>query len=155
MNAFQRVVDCVWIVAAHYIACWIRTPPVLWTQQMTTATAIAIVVFNTIAEFNGIYRPWRSERVSREIWELFTTWLFVPPLLFFLAFFTKKSADYSRVVSLAWFVGTPLLLIASRLVQRVVLRSLRAPAATCAASPSWAPPPAPRSCARSSSSAPG
>jgi putative colanic acid biosysnthesis UDP-glucose lipid carrier transferase len=124
VNAFQRVVDVGWIVAAHTISCWMYK--VAWLQPMTTATAIAVVVFNTIAEFNGLYRPWRSERVSREIWELFTTWIFVPPLLFFLAFFTKTSADYSRVVSLGWFVGAPVLLIASRLIQRVVLRQLRA-----------------------------
>jgi putative colanic acid biosynthesis UDP-glucose lipid carrier transferase len=124
VNAFQRVVDGVWIVVAHYIACWTYQVP--WLQAMTTATAIAVVVFNTIAEFNGLYRPWRSERVSREIWELFTTWVFVPPLLFFLAFLTKTSAQYSRVVSLGWFIGAPVLLCASRLVQRFVLRRLRA-----------------------------
>ena len=124
VNAFQRVVDGVWIVVAHYIACWTYQVP--WLQAMTTATAIAVVVFNTIAEFNGLYRPWRSERVSREIWELFTTWVFVPPLLFFLAFLTKTSAQYSRVVSLGWFIGAPVLLCASRLVQRFILRRLRA-----------------------------
>src|SRR4051812_24445629 len=124
VNAFQRVVDGVWIVVAHYLACW--TYSIIWAQSMTTATAIAVVVFNTIAEFNGLYRPWRSERVSREVWELFTTWLFVPPILFFLAFVTKSTAAYSRVVTLGWFVGTPVLLCASRLVQRLILRQMRA-----------------------------
>jgi putative colanic acid biosynthesis UDP-glucose lipid carrier transferase len=124
VNAFQRVVDGLWIVVAHYLACWAYHSA--WLQPMTTATAIAVVVFNTVAEFNGLYRPWGSERVSREIWELFSTWLFVPPLLFFLAFITKSTTQYSRVVSLGWFLGAPVLLCASRLVQRQVLRRLRA-----------------------------
>src|SRR5688572_10662716 len=93
---------------------------------MTTATAIAVMVFNTIAEFNGLYRPWRSERLSREIWELFTTWLFVPPILFCFAFLTKTSAQYSRVVSLGWFIGAPVLLCASRLLGRLIVRQMRA-----------------------------
>src|SRR3954453_19571899 len=124
VNAFQRVIDGIWIVLAHYLACWAYSD--IWRQVMTTATAIAVVVFNTIAEFNGLYRPWRSERLSREIWEVISTWLFVPPILFFLAFVTKTSAESSRVVSLGWFLGTPLLLCTSRLAGRLILRHMRA-----------------------------
>jgi putative colanic acid biosynthesis UDP-glucose lipid carrier transferase len=124
VNAFQRVADGIWIVVAHFFACLAYEDQ--WRQTQTTATAIAVVVFNSIAEFNGLYRPWRSERLSRELWEVFTTWLFVPPILFFFAFVTKTSAQYSRVVSLGWFIGAPLLLCASRLGGRLIVRHLRA-----------------------------
>jgi putative colanic acid biosysnthesis UDP-glucose lipid carrier transferase len=124
VHGFQRIADLMWIVIAHFLACWAYSDQ--WRQPMTTATAIAVVVFNSIAEFNGLYRPWRSERLSRELWVVFTTWLFVPPILFFCAFVTKSSAHYSRVVSLGWFVTAPLLLCASRLAGRMVVRHLRA-----------------------------
>jgi putative colanic acid biosynthesis UDP-glucose lipid carrier transferase len=124
VHGFQRIADLMWIVVAHFLACWAYHDH--WRQPMTTATAIAVVVFNSIAEFNGLYRPWRSERLSRELWVVFTTWLFVPPILFFFAFITKTSSAYSRVVSLGWFLGAPLLLCTSRLAGRLVVRHLRA-----------------------------
>jgi putative colanic acid biosynthesis UDP-glucose lipid carrier transferase len=125
VTAFQRVGDGLLIVLAHYLI-WYAYEENPWRQSMTTATAISIVVFNSIAEFNGLYRPWRSERVSREIWEVFTTWAFVPPILFFLAFITKTTDHFSRVVSLGWFLATPVLVCVSRIGGRILLRRLRA-----------------------------
>jgi putative colanic acid biosysnthesis UDP-glucose lipid carrier transferase len=126
VHAFQRILDGVWIVLAHYfaaIAYWKGAP---WLPTMTAASAIAVVVFNTIAEFNGLYRQWRSERISREIWEVCTTWLFIPPAVFFYYFATKTSGDVSRMVSAGWFLGAPLLLCASRVGGRLIVRHMRA-----------------------------
>ena len=93
---------------------------------MTTATAVAIVIFQFFAEINGLYRPWRSERLSREMFETVATWLFVPPVLFLLAFGTKTSADFSRLASMGWFIVTPMVLLLWRAGVRLGLRRARA-----------------------------
>ena len=59
------------------------------TQRMTTATVIALVAFNLAAEWRGLYRPWRAERLTREVRVAITTWLVVPPVLMAFGFVTK------------------------------------------------------------------
>jgi putative colanic acid biosysnthesis UDP-glucose lipid carrier transferase len=124
VGALQRIVDSAWIVLVHVVACWAYRD--VWRPAMTTATALAVITFIFVAEFRGLYRPWRAERLGRETWETFATWLFVPPILFFLAFITKTSTLYSRAVTTGWFLLAPLALCGWRLALRLVLRNLRA-----------------------------
>lgn len=123
LSAFQRLADLLSIALAHYIACVFYRDQ--WRAPMTAATAIALVAFNLLAEWRGLYRPWRSERIARELEAAFTTWLAVPIMLFALGFITKTSASFSRAVSVGWFLSTPLLLGAWRMGARVLLRYLR------------------------------
>ncbi len=124
VGAMQRLADTAWIILAHYLAFVAHND--VWRPAMTTATAIAVVLYGLAAEVNGIYRAWRSERLIVEIRAVFTTWLVVPPTLFLIAFATKTTADHSRMVSLGWFGLALALLIGWRLATRFVLRSLRA-----------------------------
>ncbi len=123
LSAFQRLADLLSIAVAHYIACVFYRDQ--WRAPMTAATAIALVAFNLLAEWRGLYRPWRSERIARELEAAFTTWLAVPIMLFALGFITKTSASFSRAVSVGWFLSTPILLGAWRMGARVLLRYLR------------------------------
>lgn len=123
LSAFQRLADLLSIAVAHYIACSFYRDS--WRAPMTAATAVALVAFNLLAEWRGLYRPWRSERIARELEAAFTTWLAVPVLLFALGFITKTSASFSRAVSVGWFLSTPLLLSAWRIGARIMLRYLR------------------------------
>jgi putative colanic acid biosynthesis UDP-glucose lipid carrier transferase len=124
LTAFQRLADFLAIGLTHYLSCTFFRDE--WRPQMTAATAIALVVFNLLAEWRGLYRPWRSERIDRELREAATTWLAVPVVLFSLAFFTKTSVAFSRAVSVGWFVTAPVLLSTWRLGARTVLRYVRA-----------------------------
>jgi putative colanic acid biosynthesis UDP-glucose lipid carrier transferase len=124
LTAFQRLADFLAIGLAHYLACGYFKDT--WRPQMTAATAISLVVFNLLAEWRGLYRPWRSERIARELSEAATAWLAVPVVLFTLGFITKTSVGFSRAVSVVWFVSTPLLLSVWRLGARLVLRYMRA-----------------------------
>jgi len=96
LSAFQRLADLLSIAVAHYLACTFYRDS--WRAPMTAATAIALVAFNLLAEWRGLYRPWRSERIARELEAAFTTWLAVPVMLFALGFITKTSASFSRAV---------------------------------------------------------
>jgi putative colanic acid biosysnthesis UDP-glucose lipid carrier transferase len=119
----QRLFDAVLIVLAHAMACVLYGEP--WRQSMTTAAALGVVLFGLAAEFGGIYRPWRTETISRELRETLVAWVAVPLGLAGFGFVTKTSADYSRGVSFVWFLVTPMLLCASRLVVRIYLRHIR------------------------------
>jgi putative colanic acid biosynthesis UDP-glucose lipid carrier transferase len=85
----------------------------------------AVVIFHLSAQANGVYRAWRSEPLKNEVFAIWGTWAVVVPVLLLLAFATKTSESYSRVISLAWFAGAPVLLSVSRLVVRMTLQEMR------------------------------
>ena len=124
VSALQRFADWLWIALGHYLACLIRED--VWHERMTTATVIALVAFNLAAEWRGLYRPWRAERLTREVRVAITTWLVVPPILMAFGFVTKTGASFSRAVTLLWmFALTPALIVMWRVVGRVVVRQMR------------------------------
>ena len=82
--------------------------------------------FNLAAEWRGLYRPWRAERLTREMRLAVTTWLVVPPILLSVGFMAKTGANFSRAVTLLWmFAATPGLIVLWRVVGRLMLRQLR------------------------------
>lgn len=123
LSAFQRLADCVSIVLAHYLVCVFYGDQ--WRPAMTVATAIAVVVFNLLAESRGLYRGWRSESIGRELKIAGTIWLAVPVALFLFAFVTKTTATFSRAVTLGWIVSTLVLFGGWRVGARMVLRFAR------------------------------
>lgn len=123
LSAFQRLADCLSICLGHYLACFFYRDT--WRPPMTVATGIALVVFNLIAESRGLYRPWRSEPIGRELRAAFTIWLAVPVILFVIGFFTKTTTSFSRAVTIGWAGSTLILLCAWRAAVRLVLRYVR------------------------------
>ena len=123
LSAFQRLADFASIALAHFLACAFYGDP--WRPPMTLATAVALIGFNLLAEWRGLYRPWRSQRIAQEFWAAFATWAVVPVLLLALAFATKTSANFSRAVTVGWFLATPLFLGTWRMGARVILRYIR------------------------------
>ena len=65
LSAFHRIVDLVLIAAGHYLACFFYRD--YWRSPMTSATVIALVTFNLVAEWRGLYRPWRAEPLWSEL----------------------------------------------------------------------------------------
>jgi putative colanic acid biosynthesis UDP-glucose lipid carrier transferase len=123
VGALQHLGDAFWIALAHYIAVSLYHEE-FGTEDLS-ATAIAIVAFLLVAEANGLYRSWRGAPMLRELRELFATWVFVPLLLVVLAFITKTSAQFSRFISVAWFVLAPSLMLLWRIAVRICLLELR------------------------------
>jgi putative colanic acid biosynthesis UDP-glucose lipid carrier transferase len=123
LSALQRLTDCLSIGLGHYLACMFYGDS--WRGPMTIATMIAIVLFNLLAESRGLYRPWRSENLSRELRASFAIWLGVLVALCITGFITKTSTYFSRAVTLGWFGSTMLLLGVWRLIARTLLRYVR------------------------------
>ncbi len=119
----QRLVDVAVVVGAQVLAHAVYGES--WNEQATTITVIALLVFGLAGEVGGLYRPWRTGTVLREVKNALVAWMTVPLALFAFWFLTKTSVHYSRVASSAWFVFTPLLLCAVRVGVRVGLRVLR------------------------------
>jgi putative colanic acid biosynthesis UDP-glucose lipid carrier transferase len=119
----QRFVDVLSIIGAQVLAHAIYPEP--WSDQTTTMTVIALLVFGLAAELKGLYRPWRTGTILRESKDALLAWLMVPVALFAFWFFTKTATQYSRVASFAWFAFAPLLFCAVRIGARTVMRILR------------------------------
>ena len=121
--ALQRIVDIAIIIGAQVLAHAVY--PEAWSEQTTTITVIALLVFGFAAELGGLYRPWRTGTILREIKDALVAWLAVPLALFAFWFFTKTAADHSRVASFAWFAFAPLFLSTVRVGVRTALRLMR------------------------------
>jgi putative colanic acid biosysnthesis UDP-glucose lipid carrier transferase len=119
----QRVVDFLIIIGAQAFAHAIFPEP--WSDQTTTITVIALLVFGFAAELSGLYRPWRTGTILRESKDAVLAWLAVPTILFAFWFFTKTASNYSRAASFAWFAIAPIILCTVRVGVRIALRILR------------------------------
>ena len=95
LSALQRLTDCLAIGLGHHVASQFYGNS--WRGPMTIATMIAIVLFNLLAESRGLYRPWRSESLSRELRASFAIWSCVVVVLVIAGFVTKTSTYFSRV----------------------------------------------------------
>lgn len=123
VSNLQRLADALIIVGAQYIACAAHGER--WRQVNTLAVATGIAAFHLISEMNGLYRSWRGTPMKREALHAVTTWAAVAPILLMLAFFTKTTDQFSRVISTVWFMLTPAMLVAWRVSVRVGLMTLR------------------------------
>lgn len=136
VSTIQRLADAFWIGVSYFIAetvqphlsAWLdRTTfsPSAWTDQDAAAVATAIVAFFVMAEANGLYRSWRGAPVWREAGAVVTTFLTAAPVLLFVAFLSKTTADFSRVTSVVWLVLGPTCLVSWRIGVRSVLNRMR------------------------------
>lgn len=96
-----------------------------WDAVRIVAVVLAVIVFALIAEMQGVYRSWRTSSLADEIRSVTSIWSFVVFILLVLAFATKTSAIFSRIMMLSWFVTVPFLLAGVRLVARGGLRYAR------------------------------
>jgi putative colanic acid biosynthesis UDP-glucose lipid carrier transferase len=106
-----RLTDALVIVIAHLVATYFR-PEVTLAQGFTSvATLLAVAAFWILADANGLYSSTlRSAPRRVEVGKVWLSWGATPPILLTLAFLTKTAYDYSRVVTLTWFVLTPVLI---------------------------------------------
>jgi len=116
---FARLLDASLISVAHYLATFSRDYTTLLDPQLAISTLVAIAVFSVIGDANGLYRSTlRSAPPKVELGKVWFSWGFTPPILLTLAFATKTGDDYSRIVTLVWFLVAPTLISAVRLGSR-------------------------------------
>jgi putative colanic acid biosynthesis UDP-glucose lipid carrier transferase len=118
---FARFQDAFLIAIAHYFATFFRDHSTLLDPQLAISTLVAIAVFSVIGDANGLYRSTlRSAPPKVELGKVWLSWGFTPPILLTLAFATKTGDNYSRIVTLVWFLFAPTLISAVRLGSRRV-----------------------------------
>ncbi len=123
LNLAMRGIDAGIIVGVHIGAVVFNGEH--WREMHTTATIVAVVLFHFVTQSMGLYRAWRGETIGREVFRAFLSWGVVTAVLLLLAFVSKRSADYSRAISLFWGIGTPVGIAIWRTALRLVLRRAR------------------------------
>jgi putative colanic acid biosysnthesis UDP-glucose lipid carrier transferase len=118
---FARFQDAFLIFLAHYLATFSRDDTTLLSPELAIGTLVAIAVFNIVGDANGLYRSTlRSAPNKVEVGKVWLSWGFTPPILLTVAFATKTGDDYSRIVTLVWFLLAPSLISGVRFASRQV-----------------------------------
>jgi len=95
------------------------------TEGYLVAGLSAVVIFGLVGRFADIYTSWTGRPLRDEAIRITIAWLVTFLSLVFIAFVTKTSEQFSRVVLVAWLIATPLLLILSRFLLRQIFSYLR------------------------------
>ena len=95
------------------------------TEGYLIAGLSAVVIFGLVGRFTDIYTSWSGRPLRDEAVRVLIAWLLTFLSLIFIAFVTKTSEQFSRVVLIAWLVATPILLILARFLLRVIFAHLR------------------------------
>lgn len=96
-----------------------------WHLGYTVATMFTLVISPTVLQLHDAYRPWRSTSFYVEFKVLFLACLSISLILVSLAFISKTSDIFSRVIVSSWFfLGLGSLTLAHWL-RRLLLRYLR------------------------------
>lgn len=121
-GAWYRLSDALCIVVGLMIAMVGRQTTS--TDRYILTGAVAIIVFYLLAEIGDMYRSWRGVSAHREAVGAIFWWSGTAAILLTLGFATKHTAEFSRISMLTWFVTTPMLIVASRIVTRWIQRML-------------------------------
>ena len=97
----------------------------VWYPQETIAVLLSGFAFLVFSQLEGLYNSWRTDIFLGEIVSILRAWVWTVSLLLLLAFLSQKTDEYSRLVSMVWFILSPLAIIGWRLLFRLGLRSLR------------------------------
>jgi putative colanic acid biosynthesis UDP-glucose lipid carrier transferase len=120
---FYRLFDAVIILLSLFIAVSIYQIP--FTKDLFLLSLISIIGFSFFAEMFALYRSWRDGFFKEVIFNALLSWTVAFCLILFYVFFTKSSAEYSRVVAAIWFSLTCFLLFFWRLCFGLFLRDMR------------------------------
>ncbi|WP_127028992.1 undecaprenyl-phosphate glucose phosphotransferase [Candidatus Methylobacter oryzae] len=123
ISFLQRLLDAFLIFFVYWIGFVLHDNE--WDTKRILVSLLAAVFFALFAEIKGLYNSWRINSLMDEIRTLLSIWLIVVSTLLMLAFATKTSEIFSRLVVLTWFVAAPTALIIVRLSVRGLLRYIR------------------------------
>ena len=123
LGVLHRAIDVGTLLAGLYIASQLFD--IGWAHRHPLAVAWAAVLFLVIAEVRQLYASWRTSSLIDELRHVFLICIAVWLGLVAIAFLTKTSADYSRLVIATWFASMPLLLGIERALIRAFLWILR------------------------------
>lgn len=116
-----RLVDVACIAVALDLAS--RLPSAEPLDFVFACGTVAVAYF-LVAEITGVYRSWRGTANEREAGCVMLTWLGACAVVLATMLFSERLASIPRTVAVAWFLGTPLLIMLAHTVMRVVQKHL-------------------------------
>ncbi len=85
----------------------------------------AVILFGLISRFTEIYTSWSGRPLRDEAVRVVITWILTFLSLIFIAFMTKTSEHFSRIVLVSWSISTPMLIILMRFGLRKIFAHFR------------------------------
>jgi len=120
---FYRLIDVALIQLSLFIAVILYGVP--FSKDLFVLSLISIIAFSFFAEMFALYRSWRDGFFKEIIFNALLSWTIAFSLILLYVFFTKSSAEHSRVVAALWFSITSVLLFSWRLCFGLFLRKIR------------------------------
>ncbi|RMH10956.1 MAG: undecaprenyl-phosphate glucose phosphotransferase, partial [Gammaproteobacteria bacterium] len=119
----QRLADALTVWALLPTLCVVFDQTFNQTYQMAAILG-GILTWVAMGAVDA-YRPWRGATYWHEFRVLLGGWLIVVCSLFGVAWVTKTTESYSRLVTGSWFILSPLALIGLHALERMCMRLLR------------------------------
>lgn len=116
-----RLTDVACIATALWIASML---PAATPIDFVFACGTAAVAYFLVAEITGVYRSWRGAADEREIGCVLGTWVGAFLVVIATIMVSDRIASIPRTIGIAWFLGTPLLIVVSHAILRGVQKYL-------------------------------
>lgn len=120
---FKRLLDPFLIWGLLILSTWLYEE--IFSGYYLMLMIVTFFIASYVFEQTDLYRNWRNGKLLAYVRDTLVGWGIVVSILIFLGFATKLSSQYSEQVILAWFVITPIALIISHLIVRMIASSLR------------------------------
>ena len=121
-SVFHGMVYALTVVGYLYLLARLYRQPFEAPYQLLQL--IAGLLAYLLLRRHELTTPWRPTRAGSIGTRVLIDWGWIVAALLFLGFFSRSAENYSRVVLLAWFLTTPLVLLAVHLLSMLVLRGL-------------------------------
>jgi putative colanic acid biosysnthesis UDP-glucose lipid carrier transferase len=123
VSFFKRMLDPFIIWGLLILLAWVFDET--FTGYYLVLMIITFFISSYVFEQTAIYRRWRNGRLLDYIRDTFVGWGIIVVILLLLGNATKLSYQFSEQVILAWFIATPLALLVSHIVVRMIADKLR------------------------------
>jgi len=119
-----RLVDFLLIFSLLWVFVLLRG--ISFTSIYAVAAAVSCILFYIFSDIRKLYTTWRGGNIlGEEIKNLCLVWVGVVFVEILIAFATKTSADYSRLVIVPWMFFVPVVLSLWRVLIRSIMNTLR------------------------------
>lgn len=118
-----RLVDLSIVALVLFVLTQIYGDP--WNHSYISASILGVLITFFSMQAVNLYRTWRGASLFFEFRTLLSGWMIVIVTLLLLAWATRSTGYYSRLVIGTWFIATPIVMALIHLGGRVVLQWLR------------------------------
>ena len=119
LSKLMRFLDGLCIVFGMLISVEVYRVPL--NADYLLLVVLGLLGYLLAAELRGMYKSWPMHGVVEECVHILVIWFGIDMFLLTLGFITETSADFSRLVLIAWMLGTPAAICLFRLTSRWML----------------------------------